>query len=219
MDAASQCRSILTKKYFVDCYYLLSILTMKLIKIGSFGILLSLLACSSKVDNTELYKEIKSVDKLVLSSMAITKTGKFESSDLYTVGKRIAVYSYDSYMRAYVDLSALQMDDMVFDDNAKTVKVVLPPIVTEVTGRDMEMRKVYDNIGLVRSELDSKERAEIKEQINASFKKEVVENPAFREQLIEAAKRKARRYFENIFEANGYTASIDFKPSIISTND
>lgn len=172
-----------------------------------------LLGSCAKTDNTELYQEIKSVDKMVFASMAITKTAKMESSDWYTAGKRIAVYSYDTYMRAYVDLSALQMDDLVFDESNKTVKVMLPPVKTEVTGRDMEMRKEYENIGFFRDDLDSKERAEIKEKANASFKTEIEENPMFKEQLTEAAKRKARKYFETILEANGYTASVDFKPS------
>ncbi len=169
------------------------------------------LVCCSKNDNTELYQEIKSVDKMVFATMAITKTAKMESSGWYTVGKRIAVYSYDSYMRAYIDLSALQMDDLVFDEKNKTVKVTLPPVVTEITGRDMEMRKEYENIGMLRQDLDSKERAEIKERANKSFKEEVEDNPMFKEQLTEAAKRKARKYFEAIFEANGYIPSIDFK--------
>lgn len=170
-------------------------------------------SCAKTDNNKDLYQEIKSVDKMVFASMAITKTAKMQSSDWYTVGKRIAVYSYDSYMRAFIDLSALQMDDLVFDENAKTVKMTLPPVMTEITGRDMEMRKEYENIGLMRGDLDSKERAEIKEMANASFKAEVEENPMFKQQLTEAAKRKARKYFETIFEANGYTASIDFKPS------
>lgn len=180
--------------------------------------LAALLSSCAKTDTKELYQEIKSVDKMVFASMAITKTAKMESSGWYTVGKRIAVYSYDSYMRAYVDLSALQMDDLVFDEDAKTVKVTLPPVMTEITGRDMEMRKEYENIGMMRSDLDSKERAEIKEKANASFKTEVEENPMFKQQLTDAAKRKARKYFETIFEANGYTASIDFKPSSNSDN-
>ena len=115
-------------------------------------------------------------------------------------------------MRAYIDLSAMQMDDMVYDEDTKTVRVTLPPVRTEIAGRDMEMRKEYENIGPLRSNLDSKERAEIKEKANASFKKEVEDNPEFRRQLIDAAERKARKYFETLFEANGYTASVDFKP-------
>lgn len=178
-----------------------------------------LLSSCSKSSNAELYQEIKSVDKMVFATMAITKTAKMESSDWYKVGKRIAVYSYDSYMRAYVNLSALQMDDLVFDEDNNTVKVTLPPVMTEVTGRDMEMRKEYENVGLMRSDLDSKERAEIKEKANASFKTEIEDNPMFKQQLTDAAKRKARKYFETIFEANGYTASIDFKPSNSDSHD
>lgn len=83
----------------------------------------------------------------------------------------------------------------------------------------MEMRKEYENIGMLRSDLDSKERAEIKELANASFKTEIEENPMFKQQLTEAAKRKARKYFETIFESNGYTASIDFKSSNIINNN
>lgn len=180
--------------------------------------LLTLGSCN-KTDNAGLYQEMKSVDKIVFASMAITKTAIMESSDWYTIGKRIAAYSYDTYMHAYVDLSALQMDDLVFDEDAKTVKVTLPPVMTEITGRDMEMRKEYENIGLMRSDLDSKERAEIKEKANASFKTEVEENRMFKQQLTDAAKRKARKYFETIFEANGYTASIDFKPSDTESNE
>lgn len=183
------------------------------------GLFICLLSSCSKSNNAELYQEIKSVDKLVLAKMSITKTAKMESSDWYTVGKRIAVYSYDTYMRAFVDLSALQFEDIIYDDENKIVKVFLPPIETEITGRDMTMNKVYDSIGLLRDSLDSKERAEIKEKANISFKEEVEHNPIFREHLTDAAKRKARKYFESIFSANGYTASIDFKTSKTPDND
>ena len=184
---------------------------LKLIVISAL-VTLMLPSCA-KNDTNQLYQEIKSVDKMVLASMAITKTAKMDDDGpFYKKGKRIAVYSYDSYMRAYVDLSQLQMEDLAFDEDAKTVTVMLPPIMTEITGRDMDMRLEYDHIGWWRDSLNSKERAEVKEKANASFKKEVEENPMFKQQLADAAKRKARKYFETIFDANGYTASIDFKP-------
>ena len=175
-------------------------------------VVLCLVGCQKK-ENTDhtLYQEIKSVDKMVFANMAITKTAVFENDDWYTVGKRIAAYSYDSYLRAYIDLSELQEDDLKFNDETMTVKVTLPPVITEVTGRDMVMRKEYENIGTFRKTLDSKERAQIKEKANESFTKEIVENPMFNKQLVDAAKRKARAYFEALFKANGYSASIDFK--------
>ncbi len=164
-----------------------------------------------RILQTQLYQELKSVDKLAFASMSITKTAKLEDSEWYKVGKRIAVYSYDSHMRAYVDLSELRPEDVVFDDETKTVTLTLPPIKTEVTGRDMEMRKEYENIGLLRSEIDSKERAAMKEQANTSFRKEIEENPEFRNRLRETAERKARGYFENLLKDNGFTATIDFR--------
>ncbi|MDE5785279.1 MAG: hypothetical protein K2H98_01980, partial [Duncaniella sp.] len=71
---------------------------MKLKFIPLCAIAAAMLASCAKTYNTELYQEIKSADKLVLASMAITKTATMESSGWYTVGKRIAVYSYDTYM-------------------------------------------------------------------------------------------------------------------------
>lgn len=182
-------------------------------------LLAALLAACSKPEpkpdpallQTQLYQELKSVNKLVFSSMSVTKTAKLEDSEWYKVGKRIAVYSYDSHLRAYIDLSELEPSDVIFDNQAKTVSITLPPIRTEVTGRDMEMKKEYENIGLLRSEIDSKERAAMKEQANSSFRKEVENNPKFREKLRESAEKKARSYFETLFAENGYSATISFK--------
>lgn len=181
------------------------------------AILLTTLAtgCSDKDKESarrqEIYQEIHSADKMVFASMAITKTVKTDRTDWYKIGKRIAVYSYDSYLRAYIDLSSLQMEDLEFDENNKTVKITLPPVMIETAGRDMEMRKEYENIGILRSDIDSRERAEMKEKANESFRKEVSENQEFRRRLTEAAERKAGRYFESLLAADGYTASIDFK--------
>lgn len=175
------------------------------------GLLVSLLSACSKMSNSDLYQEIKSVDKMVFAKMAITKTVFNNQENI--LGKRYAAYSYDTYARAYIDLSSLQTDDLVFDDKAKTVKVMLPAVVAELIGRDVEMREEYKNITGMRWELEEKEIAKLKEEGNRSIKKEWEENPMFQDHLIEAAQRKARKYFESIFEANGYIACIDFKNS------
>ncbi len=39
--------------------------------------------------------------------MAINKIGEYDDESNWKIGKRIAVYSYDTYMRAYIDLSCL----------------------------------------------------------------------------------------------------------------
>lgn len=191
---------------------------MKLMRLKSLlNILVGLLIVTAchRQDNSalhqQLYEEIHDTDKLVLASMAISKTAKLESSDWYTVGKRIAVYSYDSYMQAYMDLSELGSDDILFDDDNHVVTITLPPVRTEIVGRDMTMRREYENIGLLRSDIDSKERAEIKERANNSFKKEVAENPRFKKELTEAAERKARLYFSELLNSRGYDVELRIK--------
>lgn len=179
--------------------------------------ILMLVACT-KTDHTELYQEIKSVDKMVFASMSISKTAKMDKT-LPVFGKRIAVYSYDSYMRAYIDMSRLQPDDLRFDESNKNVRVILPPVQTEVTGRDMNMRKVYENVGILRGIPDAKERAEIKEKANASFKDEIEDNPRFKQRLTETARRKATIFFQQFFEAHGYTPQIEFSSDNTDNHD
>lgn len=159
----------------------------------------------------KLYQELRSVDRMTFASMSITKSVKMESDAWYKVGKRIAVYSYDSHMQAYIDMSELQESDLVFDDKKHTVSITLPRVKTEVSGRDMTMRKEYENIGIFRSDLSSKERAEMKERANRSFVKEVEQNPQLRQRLTDEAQRKARKYFETLCDSAGYMATIDFK--------
>ena len=59
--------------------------------------------------------------------------------------------------------------------------------------------------------ISEEELAAMKEKANASLLEELDRNPMFKKQLVDEAKRKARRYFEEIFLDNGYAASIDFK--------
>lgn len=171
-------------------------------------------SCSEPpIDHQSDYLQLKSTNKLILSRAAISKTARKETSQWYKIGKRIAVYSYDSYVQAYIDLAELTPDDLVFDDEAKTVTVTLPPVRIESAGRDMELKREYENVGLLRSELDSKERAEMKEKANEDFRREMAGNSEFRRSLIASAQQKARLYIESLFAAQGYQATVIFKPT------
>lgn len=181
---------------------------------------LALPGCSKPDENgtDKLYQEIKASDKMVLASMAITKTARTERDNWYKVGKRIAVYSYDTYLQAYIDLSALKPEDFSIDEDKKTAIITLPPIKTEFAGRDMEMKKVYENIGILRSDIDARERAELKEKANDSLIREVDESPMFRQRLETTAKIKAVSYFQDLMASRGYKATVVF-PDSDSEND
>lgn len=184
-------------------------------KFVAFFILLAtpfLFGCSKTPDpdHTQLYEEIRQVNHMEFASLAVTKTVKTERSDWYKVGKRIAVYSYDTHLKAFIDMNLLSPDDLEFDEENKTVRVNLPPVKIEIAGRDMEMKKEYENVGLFRTEISSQERAKMKEKANAELKKELEGNPEYKQRLEQTARQKARSYFETLFKNAGYTASIRF---------
>ncbi len=178
-------------------------------------------ACSKKPapDYTSIYEEIRHVNKMEFASMAVTKTVKTERTDWYKVGKRIAVYSFDTYLKAYIDLYQFEMENMEFDEENKTVRVTLPPVKVEIAGRDMEMKKEYENVGMFRTEIGAQERARMKEKASADLKKELAGEPEYKRRLEETARRKARSYFENLFKNAGYTAYIRFSDEATDGGD
>lgn len=175
-------------------------------------VLVCLCSCNSGEDKSDaLFKEIRSADKLVLSTMAINKIGEYDDESNWKIGKRIAVYSYNTYLNAYIDLSLLQHEDLVIDEDKKTARLTLPAIQTEFSGRDIAMKEEHYRVTGFRSNIGSKERAELKEKMNSSLRKEVESDPTFREMLIDAAKKKAILFFGDILESEGYTPTIEIR--------
>lgn len=195
----------------------------------SLALVMALGGCRKENAATVFYSELHSVDKLVFASMAISKMATIDDIKLedaqgvkqatdallsaLKIGNRKAAYSYDTYMRAYIDLSTLTPDDVVVDENDKTVKVWLPAVQTELAGRDLGLREDHYRVTGLRSNINAKERADIKERMNAHLKNEVERDDTFRKILTEQAQNKARRYFEGLFAGSGYTPIIKFKAS------
>ncbi|MDE7467632.1 MAG: DUF4230 domain-containing protein [Muribaculaceae bacterium] len=173
------------------------------------------------------YSEVKSVNKLVLAQMTISKMATIDDIDLskaegmkqmaagmldaMKLGKRRAAYSYDTYLRAYVNLSELTPDDVQVDDATRTITLTLPPVHTEFAGRDMEIREDHYRVSGLRSEIDAQERAEIKEMMNKSLIDEVENKAQFRETLTAEARIKAENYFKAMLGNDGYNVIVKFK--------
>ncbi len=191
--------------------------------------LLALTACSQPAEQERNYlQELQSVDKLVLAQMSISKMASIDDIDLdnavgmkqtaaalidkLKIGSRKAAYSYDTYLRAYIDMSQLGPDDLVVDRDARTISLTLPPVQTEYEGRDITIREDHYRVTGLRSEVDQNERAQLKELINTALKAEVEANPEFRRRLEVEARDKARAYFGSIAAEEGYAIDIRFKP-------
>lgn len=195
----------------------------------SIALVLMLSACTKQTRADYNYvDELRSVNKLVLAQMTVSKMATIDDLplddargikqtaaamlDIIKIGNRKAAYSYDTYLRAYVDMSQLSPDDVRVDHDARTVSITLPPIETEFEGRDITVKEDHYRVTGLRSNIDQYERAEMKEMMNASLKNEVESNPEFRRRLIREAQAKARAYFEALADKEGYTVIVDFKP-------
>ncbi len=183
--------------------------------------------CRKNEEPHDIYNEIKSVNRLNLAGMTISKMatidditldeakGVKETADALLnaikIGDRIAVYSYDTYLRAYIDLSELTPSDVAIDESTRSVTLLLPAIKTEFAGRDLPIRENHYRVTGLRSAINAKERAAIKERMNESLKAEVRRNPQFQNHVKSEARRKAVAYFESMLGNLGYSADISFK--------
>lgn len=172
-------------------------------------------------------QELRSVRKLVLARMTLSKMATIEDIHLSEAqglkqtasailaaikpGTRKAAYSYDTFLRAYVDLGTLSPDDVKLSADGKYLDITLPPVKVEFTGRDMEIREDHYRVTGLRSNIDADERARLKEEMNTVLKEEVRRNPAFAKRLTETAKSKARTYFDQWGAAHGMTVTVNFK--------
>ncbi len=185
-------------------------------------------ACSKNDDAAQIYySEVRSVDKLALAQMTISKMATIDDIhledaegarqtaaallDAVKIGNRKAAYSYDTYLRAFIDLSTLTPEDVKVDETSRTITLTLPPVQTEYLGRDMEIREDHYRVTGMRSDIDARERAAIKEQMNTVLKAEVEEKPEFRNRLIGQAKTKASAYFSSLLGRDGYNVNVKFR--------
>ncbi len=173
-----------------------------------FSVLL-LSGCSDKT--TAVYTQIKDVKKLVVSEMTIGKIGKLPGdwTDVFKIGDRVAIYSYNTYMRAYIDLSELTPEDITITKDHCTL--VLPPVRTEFTGRDWSMTEEHYRVTGLRFQVNPAERQQLKDIMFEHLRDEVESDGQFRAKLIREGQEKARSYFGILLSTWGYTSDITFK--------
>lgn len=189
---------------------------------------MALASCSTKQDEAQLLaSELRSVNKLVLARMDITKMASIADWDIdqargarqmvaaiadkMKIGARRAAYSYDTYLQAYVDLSRLVPGDVVVDETAKTITLNLPQIETEFAGRDATFTEQHYRVTGLRSDVNAAERAKIKERMNAALLDEVEKDPRFRDMVVESARAKGIDFFSTLAARPGYAVIVNLK--------
>lgn len=199
-----------------------------------FWLILSLfifVGCSKKEESVpqriDMLSQVRDVGKLQLSEMTLTKVGRISDPsfrdartlrekaeaaiDKMKIGTRIGVYSYQTYVTAYIDLTEISPSDIVVDTVASTVSVTLPPVRVEWAGRDMELTEEHYRVSGLRSNIDARERAELKSRMAARLKKEVAADKSIETSLKESAQVKATAYFTELFHNWGFEPRISFR--------
>lgn len=190
--------------------------------------LLLLVSCShdseEKKPRTDVFSTLQDVGRLDLARMSVGKVGtitdpSFRKSatlagkaealvDKLKVGDRIAVYSYDTYLRASIDLTALTPDDITVDEDNHTVELRLPPVKVEYDGRDITLREEHYRVSGMRSDISPAERSRLKEQMNNEVKKEISADPVLSDRLRATAERRAVSYFTSLLSDMGYEGNV-----------
>lgn len=180
---------------------------------------------NDKDGHSAFYSELRDVNKLTLARMTISKMATIDDLkldeaqglkqqatallDAVKIGDRIGVYSYDTYLTAYMDMSALRPEDVVIDESNHTITLNLPPVRTEFSGRDMKMSENHYRVTGLRGNIGPKERAQLKEKMNYHLRKEVEQDSRFIATLTEQARSKATAWFSSLIEQTGYTPVIN----------
>lgn len=185
-------------------------------------------SCKEKQDQEmEIASRLRDVSRLELAQMTVGKVGmisdhKYEDAktleqktkamlDAMKIGNRIGVYSYDTYLTAYIDLSELTADDVEIDKKTNVAHVTLPPIQVMTDGREPQLHEVHYRVTGLRSSIKPDERARLKAQMAAEVKKEMDADEGNKEMLRDEARRKASAWFSEILQDWGYTPDISFK--------
>ncbi len=167
-----------------------------------------------------MFSELRDMQSLVLAEMSLNKVGEISDEgatgvaavvNSLKIGKRVAVYSYNTYLEAYMDLSELTAADVAVDGRGRFAKLVLPPVRTRFVGRDMEVVEEHYRVSGLRSDVSPRERSQLKELMNASLKKEVEGNDEYRRMLTEQARAKAVGFFTALLRGRGYECEVSVR--------
>ncbi len=170
------------------------------------------------------YDELHSVSRLELGRMTVSKVGMITDSptsdgkgllgkteamlNSLKVGSRIGVYSYDTYLVAYIDLSRLQPGDVTVDEELKKVYVTLPPVEIKTDGRDVELHEEHSRVTGFRSQITPQERARLKSRMAAEVKREIAADKNGQTKLKATAEVKAKAWITRLIGNLGYEAEV-----------
>lgn len=200
-----------------------------MIKYFLIPLCLLLSGCSQKEEkpsSATMLNELRDVKKIYFAEMTVGKVAKIDDMklseatslkqkveavlDKLKIGHRVAIYSYDTYIGAYIDLGELQPGDIKVDNESNIVRIQLPAVRTEILGRAFPLTEEHYRVTGLRSGIGAEERAQLKQKMGMQLRKEVESDTRAIEELKRNARSKAVAFLNAMTADMGYEAEVTF---------
>lgn len=124
-------------------------------------------------------------------------------------GDRAVLFSLKIYIKAGIDLTKFDEDDVTINKKEKSIKIKLPqPEIFSYDIRSDDIKESYSQTGLFRSNFSNKERDYILQQGEAA----IMSDQDLTSQILKDAETNARTFFELLLMQNGFEkVTITFK--------
>ena len=178
--------------------------------VGTFSVLfLALLAtagCSRRNDVEEMVKrEVQAISEMRQLGLVEYRVRKIVKADdegeWYKIGDRKILLSCTAYLKAGLDLTSFDMDDVDVDRLAGRVTVSLPhAVLLSLDIPASEIRQEYDHVTMLRQSFSAEERNALLRQGEKQIRDSV---PSLG--ILEKAEENAGKFFESVFSKMGFT--------------
>ena len=178
--------------------------------VGTFSVLfLALLAtagCSRRNDVEEMVKrEVQAISEMRQLGLVEYRVRKIVKADdegeWYKIGDRKILLGCTAYLKAGLDLTSFDMDDVDVDRLAGRVTVTLPhAILLSLDIPASEIRQEYDHVTMLRQSFSAEERNTLLRQGEKQIRDSV---PSLG--ILEKAEENAGKFFESVFSKMGFT--------------
>ena len=185
--------------------------------VGTFSVLfLALLAtagCSRHNEVEEMVKrEVQAISEMRQLGLVEYRVRKIVKADdegeWYKIGDRKILLSCTAYLKAGLDLTSFDMDDVDVDRLAGRVTVTLPhAVLLSLDIPASEIRQEYDHVTMLRQSFSAEERYTLLRQGEKQIRDSV---PSLG--ILEKAEENAGKFFESVFSKMGFsTVEVTFR--------
>lgn len=124
-----------------------------------------------------------------------------DEGEWYKIGDRKILLSCTAYLKAGIDLSSFNVDDVIIDREAGTVSVTIPhATLLSLDIPASEIRQEYDHVTMLRHSFSVEERNALLRQGEKQIRESV---PTLG--ILPKAEENARKFFESVFAKMGFT--------------